>query len=443
MARSTTRRMRSWLLEVEMGVVWGVAGLAIIVFVFLAIWFIDPALLTLALQFRQARCVAQDAAFLIGISNCSWTSCRLGCTREIYKCWQVQVTFEFVRGTEPYRPPWTSISEAFEEDGFGDYDGSEEANNLARLYPNVRGCGYPPQLNCEKFYNEFGNLERGEFDCWVSTTDTSIAMTTLDLEKSKREVIFSLIPLFTFIVFVLYAFCRLGVFSICNPLKLCPQASDNRLDMPNLTPKKLFDYKKSLLARKSQVLASFQAPSATSAIASMPVAGHPSSKPGSRQEIEIPATIDEGEENASSASATSSPSEKSTEVREPARRRKKRTGKHGDDEGESKGKPSDPDDIDRVMLSSTTGSIRRQGGTLSAASPLASPTASSPNLISPRLPVATSVRKEDVVVSRRDSLEQEMLDLDLLEDVGSVRSAWSVRASSRGAWVADAEKKDS
>ena len=69
----------------------GTAGLAIIMFVFAAIWFIDPALLTLVLRFRQARCTTKNQAFLVGISNCSWTSCRLGCTREIYKCWQIQV----------------------------------------------------------------------------------------------------------------------------------------------------------------------------------------------------------------------------------------------------------------------------------------------------------------------------------------------------------------
>ena len=51
-------------------------------------------------------------------------------------------------------------------------------------------------------------------------------MTALDLDRAKNEVIMSLIPLLIFIVFVLYAFCRLGVFSICNPLKSCPCRAD-------------------------------------------------------------------------------------------------------------------------------------------------------------------------------------------------------------------------
>ena len=76
MSRAALRKVGKWLLEVEMGFVWGVAGISIFVFVFAAIWYIDPALLTLVLQFRQANCTAVSSQFLVGISNCTWTSCR-------------------------------------------------------------------------------------------------------------------------------------------------------------------------------------------------------------------------------------------------------------------------------------------------------------------------------------------------------------------------------
>ena len=87
-------------------------------------------------------------------------------------------------------------------------------------------------------------------------------MTGLDLQRAKQEVILSLIPLLIFIVFVLYAFCRHGVFTICNPLKSC---SCHRADeirsgagggveddgsvavdksMSPLSPKKLLQYKR-------------------------------------------------------------------------------------------------------------------------------------------------------------------------------------------------------
>ena len=245
MAKEYWRRFKLWLLEIEMGVVWGVAGVSIIIFVFAAIWFIDPALLTLVLQFRQAVCTTTDSAFLVGISNCSWTSCRHGCTREIYKCWQVQVEFEFVEGSEPHQPLWASLSD-FKDTEVN--DGSD--SKVARLYPNVRGCGYPPDLDCQVFYDK--HKTRGEsFDCWVSTMDNGIAMTELDLERAKREVLLSLLPLFTFIIFVLYAFCRLGIFTVCNPLKVCPKAVDAQINVPSLTPMKLYDYKRSLVTTMS------------------------------------------------------------------------------------------------------------------------------------------------------------------------------------------------
>ena len=76
MTRGFLKRLGRWILEIEMGFVWGVAGLSIFIFVFAAIWYIDPALLTLLLRFKQAKCTTVSAAFLIGVSNCSWTSCK-------------------------------------------------------------------------------------------------------------------------------------------------------------------------------------------------------------------------------------------------------------------------------------------------------------------------------------------------------------------------------
>ena len=90
--------------------------------------------------------------------------------------------------------------------------------------------------------------------------DTSVAITKLDLERAKSEVLFSLIPLLVFIVFVLYAFCRMGVFAVCNPLRMCPNSPDTQVDLPNVTPKQLLNYKRGLVAKKSQALAAFQVP---------------------------------------------------------------------------------------------------------------------------------------------------------------------------------------
>ena len=88
--------------------------------------------------------------------------------------------------------------------------------------------------------------------------DSSVAITKLDLERAKGEVLFSLIPLLIFIIFVLYAFCRMGVFAVCNPMRMCPNSPDTQVDLPSITPKKLLNYKRGLVAKKNQALAAFQ-----------------------------------------------------------------------------------------------------------------------------------------------------------------------------------------
>ena len=90
------------------------------------------------------------------------------------------------------------------------------------------------------FFSQFGDLG-AKYPCWVSHLDPNIAITELDLRRLKKEVMYSLVPLAIFILFTLYAFCRLGVFSICNPFRCCPTPAD-QAESATLTPKQLFRY---------------------------------------------------------------------------------------------------------------------------------------------------------------------------------------------------------
>ena len=103
---------------------------------------------------------------------------RLGCTKDVFKCWQIQVEFDFTEGAPVYEPPWASISTFKRGSVHGaDYSDEDESSpaKIARLYPNVRGCGYPPELNCELFYEDHMNLSH-TFTCWVSRLDNSIGI---------------------------------------------------------------------------------------------------------------------------------------------------------------------------------------------------------------------------------------------------------------------------
>ena len=93
---------------------------------------------------------------------------------------------------EPYVPPWNSVSQLELRK-----EPSPESKGLAKLYPNVKGCGYPPDLDCDAFFEEFGNAAEAEgggsdrrFDCWVSTLDGEIAMTELNLARIKMDVLY-------------------------------------------------------------------------------------------------------------------------------------------------------------------------------------------------------------------------------------------------------------
>lgn len=52
-------------------------------FLFLVPFVIEPAFTTIFMQFDEtpARCFTEEAIVKAGTKNCTWTSCREGCTR--------------------------------------------------------------------------------------------------------------------------------------------------------------------------------------------------------------------------------------------------------------------------------------------------------------------------------------------------------------------------
>lgn len=64
-------------------------------FLFLVPFVIDPAFTTIYMHFdtRPALCITVDTVANRGVSNCSWSSCREGCTKELFECIQIQVNY--------------------------------------------------------------------------------------------------------------------------------------------------------------------------------------------------------------------------------------------------------------------------------------------------------------------------------------------------------------
>lgn len=224
-------------------------------FLFLVPFVIDPAFTTIFMQFdtNPAFCLTVETEYFKGASNCSWTSCREGCTKEVYECTQIRVNYkvgnlsslnatdddeddsddgdEVAKNTEKLEKEQARYERAirdydYAEDSvvekvpaekpsegleFMEYtDSSLESNDSewffmgARLFPNVKGCGYPPMLNCSiwaKKYKEVGT----NFSCYYSKVDPGLVISDLDMWQNTLNLVYAMaIPIPSFIISVIY-----------------------------------------------------------------------------------------------------------------------------------------------------------------------------------------------------------------------------------------------
>ncbi|XP_043240751.1 protein tipE-like isoform X1 [Amphibalanus amphitrite] len=160
-------------------------------FLFLVPFVIEPAVTTIQMDFEvePVTCCVVSFTEMFGASNCSdWTSCREGCTREIYECVKILVAYTDAENfTCSERPP-----------------GHQWLHNEAYLYPNVKGCGYPPTLNCTIFHDRFRD-PNVTFPCYYSRVDATLVITELDPEEIEHQLMLSIVaPAVAFVVSIAY-----------------------------------------------------------------------------------------------------------------------------------------------------------------------------------------------------------------------------------------------
>lgn len=226
-------------------------------FLFLVPFVIDPAFTTIFMEFdeKPAHCMTAKTDRRLGASNCSWTSCREGCTKDIYDCTQIFVNYRiesnrsnisiaipagissihllsssFVRskqksaeyadyeenntggGDDKIMPMNDDLSDNIDnedDDNDDDDDGNGNSDSRwsfrgARLLPNVKGCGYPPVLNCSIFYKKYRDIGTN-YSCYYSKIDPSIVISSLDMWQIYLNLIYAMaIPIPSFIVSVVY-----------------------------------------------------------------------------------------------------------------------------------------------------------------------------------------------------------------------------------------------
>ena len=131
---------------------------------------VDPAVATIQADFpaRPAGCRTERVRRYRTHSNCSWSSCREGCTSDLYHCVHVYVSYQ----PAPDAPPAQAI-----------------------LVVNVKTCGYPPRVNCSAFEEAYAE-EGTVFPCFVSGANASIAVAEFQPGEANQEVLHALgIPL--------------------------------------------------------------------------------------------------------------------------------------------------------------------------------------------------------------------------------------------------------
>jgi len=167
------------------------AILSALSFCFLIPFVIDPAWSTLSQNFIETNCTTISGTFLLGRHNCSWTSCSEGCTKEIFNCWQIEVEYSPVNNETVLTENSNSSS-------------GLENKRLGRLYPNVKGCGYPPRVDCSRFVDLYGTVG-SVFPCYYSSLQPNLVITYLDFDEIYIHLLYStVIPIPAFLISIFY-----------------------------------------------------------------------------------------------------------------------------------------------------------------------------------------------------------------------------------------------
>lgn len=203
-------------------------------FLFLVPFVIDPAFTTIFMEFDEtpATCVTVYVERRRGTKNCTWSSCREGCTKEIYNCTQIHVNYKraipelnltYTAAPVTESPPRKQrglrddydYMQLFDKQEQDDYFFGAQPTGLmgndsewyyvgAKLLPNVKGCGYPPMLNCSTFIKQYKEIGTN-FSCYYSRVDPSIVISHLDMWQVYMNLVYAMaIPIPSFIASVIY-----------------------------------------------------------------------------------------------------------------------------------------------------------------------------------------------------------------------------------------------
>jgi len=195
-------------------------------FLFLVPFVLDPAISTMMHQFvtDPVHCKVTDYNLRYGKSNCTWASCKEGCTAEIFKCHQIRVTYT---PKIPYKEEksvddfvesdWAYLTRMEKETVVDTFTGEEEVKQTfvedTPLLINIKGCGYPPTIICDDYAEQYNNysIDGLTFPCYYSKMNPWIVLSKYNEDEEVTNIAYSLlIPNLLFIlslVVLVYWYC--------------------------------------------------------------------------------------------------------------------------------------------------------------------------------------------------------------------------------------------
>ncbi|KAL0124247.1 hypothetical protein PUN28_006238 [Cardiocondyla obscurior] len=194
------------------------AILAVFAFLFLIPFVVEPAITTILADFspHAVACVTTEHVYAEGLKNCSWASCREGCTSAALRCHQIKVNYTKL----PYEEFEAKLTS---KPGSVSWDVTE-----TKFFVNTEGCGYPPTVNCSLFAKKYAYENMGKiFPCYYSRTHPETVVARYSWDENLRHLVLALI-----VPIVLFA-ATLGVlcYWYCLPVnKTCGGSSRNLMD---------------------------------------------------------------------------------------------------------------------------------------------------------------------------------------------------------------------
>lgn len=214
---------------------------------FLVPLYVDPAISTLVSDFIDAPtwCTTTRREDVVGIMNCSWSSCREGCTSDLYKCTHIYVTFieqtnytimpnlsSAITASLPHSNQATQhlmAAAAAVVGNITDVEHSEEAILLV----NIKGCGYPPTVTCRNFSDLYG-WEGAVFPCYYSRLNRTIVLTSYSRNDQVAMIIHFFVVPFIITVVASVGLCIMHCDCRCEKERPRPRRGDRQYRRPRI-----------------------------------------------------------------------------------------------------------------------------------------------------------------------------------------------------------------